>query len=112
LKQKIIEELENKKILILGFGKEGRSTYKFIKTNITLCGIATTDIKRRNHPKLNIQVDATTNIQIIDIIMVIIFLLNIFIRLAPFRKFDKVRVKTELKRLVDMQSSIARYFTS
>jgi hypothetical protein len=47
--------------------------YKIIKTNITLCGIATTDIKRRNHPKLNIQVDATTNIQIIDIIMVIIF---------------------------------------
>ena len=27
----LIEFLKNKKILILGFGKEGKSTYKFIR---------------------------------------------------------------------------------
>ena len=32
--KKIIEKLENKKIAILGFGREGKSTYNFIKKHI------------------------------------------------------------------------------
>lgn len=32
--QKIIDKLKNKKIAILGFGREGKSTYNFIKNNI------------------------------------------------------------------------------
>ena len=34
MKEKIINFLSNKKIAILGFGKEGQSTYNFIKNNI------------------------------------------------------------------------------
>ena len=34
MKNKIIEFLEGKKILIIGFGREGKSAYKFIKDNI------------------------------------------------------------------------------
>ncbi len=34
MKEKIINFLSNKKIAILGFGREGRSTYNFIKNNI------------------------------------------------------------------------------
>ena len=33
MKNKIIEFLTNKKILILGFGREGKSAYNFIKEN-------------------------------------------------------------------------------
>ena len=33
MKNKIIEFLTNKKILILGFGREGKSVYNFIKEN-------------------------------------------------------------------------------
>lgn len=42
MKQRIIDELKNKKVLILGFGREGKSTYKFIKENNIECilGIA------------------------------------------------------------------------
>jgi len=43
LKQKIIDELKNKKILILGFGREGRSTYKFIKDNNIECVLGISD---------------------------------------------------------------------
>ena len=32
MKEKIIEYLKSKKIAILGFGREGKSTYKFIRT--------------------------------------------------------------------------------
>jgi len=32
MKEKIFEELENKKILLLGFGKEGKSSYRFIRS--------------------------------------------------------------------------------
>ena len=32
--KKIIEELENKKIAILGLGKEGLSTYRFIRRHL------------------------------------------------------------------------------
>ena len=31
---KIVEKLQNKKIVILGFGKEGKSTYHFIRKYI------------------------------------------------------------------------------
>lgn len=34
MKNKIIEILENKKILIIGYGREGKSAYKFIKENL------------------------------------------------------------------------------
>ena len=42
MKNKIIQELTGKKILILGFGREGKSTYKFITENNVECtlGIA------------------------------------------------------------------------
>jgi len=43
LKQNIIDELSNKKVLILGFGREGRSTYKFIKENNVDCVIGIAD---------------------------------------------------------------------
>lgn len=32
--QKIIEELKNKRIVILGFGREGKSTYEFLRRNL------------------------------------------------------------------------------
>lgn len=43
LKQKIIDELKNKKVLILGFGREGRSTYNFIQNNNINCTVAIAD---------------------------------------------------------------------
>ena len=43
MKYKIIEELTNKKVLILGFGREGKSTYKFIKENGVKCDLAIAD---------------------------------------------------------------------
>ena len=43
MKYKIIEELTNKKVLILGFGREGKSTYKFIKENGVKCHLAIAD---------------------------------------------------------------------
>lgn len=43
MKQKIINELTNKKIVILGFGKEGKSTYNFIKTNVKYDALAIAD---------------------------------------------------------------------
>lgn len=43
MKQSIINELTNKKVLILGFGKEGRSTYNFIKTNNIDCMLGIAD---------------------------------------------------------------------
>ncbi len=43
LKQKIIEELKNKKVLILGFGREGRSTYNFIQNNNVNCILGVAD---------------------------------------------------------------------
>lgn len=45
MKQKIIQELTGKKVLILGFGREGRSTYRFIKNNNIDCKIGIADIK-------------------------------------------------------------------
>lgn len=43
MKQNIIDELSKKKILILGFGREGKSTYKFIKENNIECVIGIAD---------------------------------------------------------------------
>ena len=43
MKQKIIDELTNKKVLILGFGREGKSTYNFIKDNDIDCTIGIAD---------------------------------------------------------------------
>ena len=42
MKSGIINELSGKKVLILGFGREGKSTYNFIRTNNIDCilGIA------------------------------------------------------------------------
>lgn len=45
MKDKIIQELTDKKILILGFGREGRSTYKFLKNNNVNCTIGIADVK-------------------------------------------------------------------
>lgn len=44
MKQDIINVLSNKKVLILGFGREGRSTYKFIKDNNINCELGIADI--------------------------------------------------------------------
>ena len=44
MKDKIIQELTDKKILILGFGREGRSTYKFIKDNNINCSLGIADM--------------------------------------------------------------------
>lgn len=43
MKHNIIDELTNKKVLILGFGKEGRSTYNFIKNNNINCKLGISD---------------------------------------------------------------------
>ena len=45
MKEKIIQELTGKSVLILGFGREGRSTYRFIKNNNIECKIGIADIK-------------------------------------------------------------------
>ena len=45
MKQKIIQELTGKSVLILGFGREGRSTYRFIKNNNIDCKVGIADIK-------------------------------------------------------------------
>lgn len=44
MKDKIIQELTGKRILILGFGREGRSTYNFLKSNNVACNIGIADI--------------------------------------------------------------------
>ncbi len=43
MKQGIISELKERKILILGFGKEGRSTYEFIKNNVQVSEVIIAD---------------------------------------------------------------------
>ena len=45
MKEKIIQELTGKSVLILGFGREGISTYRFIKNNNIDCKIGIADIK-------------------------------------------------------------------
>ncbi len=45
MKEKIIQELTGKSVLILGFGREGRSTYRFIKNNNIDCKVGIADIK-------------------------------------------------------------------
>ena len=45
MKEKIVQEFTGKKVLILGFGREGRSTYNFIKNNNIDCKIGIADIK-------------------------------------------------------------------
>ncbi len=45
MKEQIIQELTGKRVLILGFGREGRSTYRFIKNNNIDCVIGIADIK-------------------------------------------------------------------
>lgn len=42
-KDKIISEFEGKNILILGFGKEGKTTYDFLKSNNVNCKISIAD---------------------------------------------------------------------
>lgn len=44
MKDKIIQELTGKKVLILGFGREGRSTYHFLKNNKVKCIMGIADI--------------------------------------------------------------------
>lgn len=44
MKDKIIQELTGKKVLILGFGREGRSSYNFIKNNNVNCELAISDM--------------------------------------------------------------------
>ncbi|MDD2627495.1 MAG: UDP-N-acetylmuramoyl-L-alanine--D-glutamate ligase [Clostridia bacterium] len=52
MKQGIISELKGKKILILGFGKEGRSTYEFIKNNVEASEIIITDKNTINEQRV------------------------------------------------------------
>ena len=44
MKDKIIQELTEKKVLILGYGREGKSTYNFLKKNNVNCTIGIADI--------------------------------------------------------------------
>ena len=48
MKNKIIDYLDNKKILILGFGREGKSAYKFIKDNLKNYKLGIADINEIN----------------------------------------------------------------
>lgn len=50
MKQDIINFLSNKKILIIGFGREGKSAFEFIKENVSYSKLAVAD-------KNNIQID-------------------------------------------------------
>ena len=50
MKQDIINFLSNKKILIIGFGREGKSAFEFIKENVNYSELAVAD-------KNNIQID-------------------------------------------------------
>lgn len=43
MKNKIIEFLEGKKILIIGYGREGKSAYKFIRENLKDCNLGIAD---------------------------------------------------------------------
>lgn len=43
MKQKIISEFENKSVLILGYGREGKSTYNFLEENKVKCDIGIAD---------------------------------------------------------------------
>lgn len=43
LKQNLIRFFENKSVLILGFGREGRSTYSFLKHNVPSARVAVAD---------------------------------------------------------------------
>lgn len=44
LKEKLASEFYGKKILILGFGREGKATYEFLKNNNIDCQIAIADV--------------------------------------------------------------------
>lgn len=44
MKQKIIDELKNKNILILGFGREGKSTYSFVSKHVKYKSLAISDL--------------------------------------------------------------------
>jgi len=46
--KKIIEMLQNKKIVILGFGKEGRSTFEYIRKNLPLMRLTVMDQNYKN----------------------------------------------------------------
>ncbi|MBE6148661.1 MAG: UDP-N-acetylmuramoyl-L-alanine--D-glutamate ligase [Firmicutes bacterium] len=46
--KKIIEMLQNKKIVILGFGKEGRSTFEYIRKNLPLMPLTVMDQNYKN----------------------------------------------------------------
>lgn len=43
LKEKIAREFESKKVLLLGFGREGKATYDFLKSNKINCQISIAD---------------------------------------------------------------------
>ena len=46
MKDKIIQELTGKKVLILGFGREGKSSYNFITQNNVRCELGIADINK------------------------------------------------------------------
>lgn len=47
MEQKLIDFFDNKKVLILGFGREGRSTYDFLKSKVPSCNITVADAKEQ-----------------------------------------------------------------
>ena len=47
MEQKLISFFENKKVLILGFGREGRTTYEFLKDKVPSARITVADAKEQ-----------------------------------------------------------------
>lgn len=69
MKQKIISEFENKSVLILGYGREGKSTYNFLKENNVKCNIAIADKNEiRDKENIGLEVKIYTGENYLDVL--------------------------------------------
>lgn len=66
MKEQIIQELAGKKVLILGFGREGQSTYNFIQKNNIECKLAIADKNYIDVEKLDKKVTTYTGENYMD----------------------------------------------